>query len=137
MTNPPFTQPEPATTTLGDAVAPPANNKSRKKLILNTVILFAVAGFIGFALYLWATTSPAAAKVGDCVSRTGAEGVEVAGCGEANAEYKVVGRVEDKTETEAGISACTPFEKDGAEASFWQGEQGEKGLVLCLAPNKK
>ena len=76
------------------------------------------------------------AKVGDCVAQEGSDDLKVVECGSADADYKVVGRVEDKTQTEAGISACGPFVDQGAEQAYWEGESGKKGLVLCLAPAK-
>jgi hypothetical protein len=100
-------------------------------IVIAVVIL---AALVGIPLYL-ARDDADTAKVGDCVAQTGSSSVHVVACNDATAEYKVVGRVEDKTETEAGISACGPFEEQGAEQSYWQGERGKQGFVLCLAKN--
>jgi hypothetical protein len=56
-------------------------------------------------------------------------------CDDASATYKVVGRVDDKTEVEASLDACDAFVSQGATQVYWQGKSGAKGLVLCLAKN--
>jgi hypothetical protein len=82
------------------------------------------------------TGDPDTAAVGECMSGASADDLKVVECTDSAAEYKVVGKVEDKTQTEANVSAeqiCRPFA--GAERIFWKGEQGGSGYVLCLAPN--
>lgn len=107
----------------------------KKRVISILVGLVVLAGIAGVSLYLNRDAANKA-KVGDCVSQEGSDDLKVVECSSGDADYKVVGRVEDKTQTEAGISACGPFVEQGAEQAYWEGESGKKGLVLCLAPNK-
>jgi hypothetical protein len=94
--------------------------------IVVAVVVFGVAIWLGM-------DEPARAKVGDCVSGTSAEELQIVECASPQAEWKVVGRVEDKAQTEMS-SACQAFQN--AERAYWQGEQGKNGLVLCLAAAK-
>jgi hypothetical protein len=73
------------------------------------------------------------AKVGECVAQESGDDLKVVECGSADADFKVVGRVENKTETEAE-NACEPFVDQGATQLYWEGKAGKKGLVLCLGP---
>ncbi|MGH3728104.1 MAG: LppU/SCO3897 family protein [Micromonosporaceae bacterium] len=115
----------------GAAVPPPPPAPKQKSKVLRVVIGLALAVVVfGVALY-FAQSEPGNAKVGDCVSGTSAEELEIVECSAPEAESKVVGRVENKSEAQASTS-CTKF-KDARQA-FWQGKPGEKGLVLCLAP---
>jgi hypothetical protein len=82
------------------------------------------------------TGDPDTAAVGECLSGATADDLKVVECADSTAEYKVVGKVDDKTQTEANLNGgqiCRPF--TGAERIFWKGEQGGSGYVLCLAPN--
>ena len=113
----------------------PAARRSRGRKIGG--IVFTVLVFVVIAGVSWFLRQDDAisAKVGDCLKQTGDNSVEVVACSDAAATLKVVGRVENKTQVEAQISACSGIE--GAESTYWEGEQGEKGLVLCLAKNTK
>jgi hypothetical protein len=58
-------------------------------------------------------------------------------CDAADARFKVVGRVEGKTQAEAQISLNTGCEQwPETTATFWVGERGQHGSVLCLASLK-
>jgi hypothetical protein len=112
---------------------PPQRNRRRQRIVL-VVFLVLVVGFFGFIWF--ATRSNATnAKVGDCVSQTGENSLKIVKCDDASATYKVVGRVDDKTEVEASLDACEAFVSQGATQAYWQGKSGSKGLVLCLAKN--
>ena len=122
----------------GFPAAPPPQPARRgggwKKRILSIVAGLAVLAVIaGIGAYLNRDAANKA-KVGDCVSQEGSDDLKVVECGSSDADFKVVGRVEDKTQAEAGISACGPFVEQGAEQAYWEGERGKKGLVLCLGP---
>lgn len=95
----------------------------------------AVVAFFGFA-YAATRHNPSTAKVGDCVRQTGADAVQVVACTDSRAEFKVVGRVENKTEVEASLNACDPFADLGAAQAFWSGQAGKTGYVLCLAKTR-
>jgi hypothetical protein len=115
---------------------PPAKSgRSKAKIILYAIIaLVVVIG--GIVAYVQSRSKPAAAAVGDCMVGQSADALKKIDCNDAKVEWKVVGRVEDKTEAESTVeSTC----KDWPDATtlFWQGKRGEKGFVLCLAPVKK
>jgi hypothetical protein len=90
--------------------------------------------------------NPPAPKVGACMggdslaSQTPDQFKEVnlreVNCTATNANYKVVGRIDNKTQAEANVrTICAPFTT--AEFVYWEGQPGKPGTVLCLAPNKK
>ena len=54
-------------------------------------------------------------------------------CDDPKASFVVVGRVNDRDEIEASLSACDPFTDKGAAQAYWEGKDGGKGFVLCLA----
>jgi hypothetical protein len=130
-------QPEPATTNGASAPVPaaPARRSKRRQLIILSVFLVAVVAFFGF-VYVATRHNPGTAKVGDCVRQTGADAVQVVDCADSRAEFKVVGRVENKTEVEASLNACDPFADLGATQAFWSGQPGKTGYVLCLAKTR-
>jgi hypothetical protein len=105
----------------------------RRRIITIVVALVVIGGLAAVGTYL-NRDAASKAKVGDCVQQQGSNDLKVVKCDDANADYKVVGRVENKTQVEAGLSACDAF--PDAESAYWEGEQGKKGLVLCLAPAK-
>ena len=105
----------------------------RRRIITIVVALVVIGALAAVGAYL-NRDAASKAKVGDCVQQSGSNDLKVVKCDDANADYKVVGRVDDKTQTEASLSACDPF--PDAESAYWEGEQGKKGLVLCLAPAK-
>jgi len=107
----------------------PSQAKRGSKLRRALIGIVAVVVALGVAIWL-GMDEPARAKVGDCVSGTSAEELQIVECTSAEAEWKVVGRVEDKAQTEMS-TACQAFQS--AEQAYWQGEPGKDGLVLCLA----
>src|SRR5438046_2622873 len=70
--------------------ARPARSK-RRQLIALAVFLILALVFFGFA-WLRTRHNPVTAAVGDCVRRTGTDAVQVVNCGDAKAEFTVVGR---------------------------------------------
>jgi hypothetical protein len=107
----------------------PRGNKRRQRITL-TVFLVLVAG-IFVAIYFGTRHNPEQAAVGDCVRPDGENSVKIVDCSDPQAQYKVVGRVEDKTEIEANINACDAYAD--TTAVYWSGESGGTGFVLCLA----
>lgn len=115
------------------APAAPKKSKRRQRIVL-TVFLILVAAVL--ALVWVATRSNGEnAQVGNCVTESGENYVKIVDCGTPEATLKVVARVEDKTQIEAQISACTPY--PDADQVFWEGKEGETGVVLCLAKTGK
>jgi hypothetical protein len=81
--------------------------------------------------------NPDSAVVGDCIHHGSGDNVKVVDCKDASAAYKVVGKVENKTQPQFDLSSgtiCKPF--PGAQSAFWKGKVGSTGYVLCLAPIK-
>jgi hypothetical protein len=82
----------------------------------------------------------AEANVNDCLSGKNIDErvqekqeveLDIVDCSSAEARYKVVGKVPDKSEKEAeDDTICTPFA--AAEFSYWKAYPGRKGTVLCL-----
>jgi hypothetical protein len=117
----------PGQTVLGGAPAP---KRRGRQLVWIGVIVVVVLALVGISVFL-NRNSPSGAKVGDCVHKTGTDSIEVVACTDKNAEFTVVGRVEDQTQVQAGLSSCDPY--PDADQVFWSGEEGGTGYVLCLA----
>jgi hypothetical protein len=113
--------------------AAPKKSKRRQKIVL-TVFLIVVAAVLAL---VWAATRDNGenAQAGNCVTESGENYVKIVDCGADNATLKVVARVEGKTQTEAQVSACSAH--PDAEQVFWEGKEGETGVVLCLAKTGK
>jgi hypothetical protein len=132
----PPTQPGTPPPAYGPPAQPPKRNMGRRRIIA-LVVLVLVLGGIGIAAYSSSKSSPDAAKVGDCVSKTGDNSVKTVSCGDGSATYKVVGKVEHKTQVDLSLnseSICKPFPT--AQSAYWRGEVGKEGYILCLAPLK-
>jgi hypothetical protein len=117
---------------------PPQVKPRRGRQVVGWIVALLLLGGIGFGgWYFVNSKAPATAAVGDCVTQTGDDALAVVGCGDQKAQFKVVGRLENRTMIDAGLFACSEFPE--ATSSFWQGKAGnpgELGLVLCLAPTK-
>ena len=118
----------------GPAPQPVRSGGGMRRRIITTVFALVVIGGLAAVGAFLNRDAASKAKVGDCVQQQGSNDLKVVKCGDAKADYKVVGRVEDKTQVEASLSACDSF--PDAESAYWEGESGKKGLVLCLAPIK-
>jgi hypothetical protein len=112
-------------------------------IIIGVVVLLGVLCVGGLvAANVLGKNSPANAKVGDCLAgdsmnSTTAQkvnNVKIVDCTSADAKYKVVGLVGNKTETdfESDQNICQAFPT--AQFGLWQGNSGEAGSVLCLEP---
>jgi hypothetical protein len=110
--------------------------KSILTRIIVAVVGLAVISGIGYGWKVFKGESPDLAKVGDCMAGTGADNLKVIKCTDAKATYKVVGKVDGKSEVAFNTdrSICQPFQ--GADSAFWKGKKGSTGYVLCLAPAK-
>lgn len=79
------------------------------------------------------------ADVGDCVrKKIIGNSIEKVDCTDATAEYKVAGKVDDKTKTEFETNSdtiCAPY---NTKTAYWRGTTGlgGTGYILCLVPNK-
>jgi hypothetical protein len=115
-------------------------------VVLALCVLGGVYAAVGGGLDSILGDSTAEAQAGDCIGdlEAPAEGetveansARVVDCTSADAKYKVVGRVDNKTEAEFNaddtgellICKNAGFE---AEAEFWSGREGGSGYILCL-----
>jgi hypothetical protein len=109
------------------------------------VLLIALCGGLGYFIYNKSKTDTVNAKVGDCIksdaltSTTAKEvkGTKIVPCDSADATYKVVGIVPNKTEISFNLDNDICKAYPTAESALWQGQRNKAGSVLCLAPNKK
>lgn len=145
----PGQQPPPPYGAPGQQPPPPAKKSSAGKvvgiLVGVAVLLIALCGGLGYFIYNKSKTDTVNAKVNDCIksdaltSTTAKEvkNTKIVPCDSADATYKVVGIVSNKTEIQFNIDdeICKAYPT--AESALWQGERGKAGSVLCLAPNKK
>ncbi|MER7005444.1 hypothetical protein ABT297_20690 [Dactylosporangium sp. NPDC000555] len=132
MTTPPQQQPqeqEQAQAPLQQPVAPQPAKKGIKvpRLVISLVILV-VLGAVGWYLNRDAALN---AKVGDCLHQKSANNVVLVKCDSADANFVVLGRVEDKTESEVDKAGVCDQWADTTSA-YWEGKRGRKGTVLCL-----
>lgn len=113
--------------------APPKKSKRRQKIVL-TIFLVVVAGILAL-VWVLSRDNGENAQVGNCVTQSGDNYVKIVDCGAADATMKVVARIENKTQTEAQISACAAY--PDADSVFWEGKEGKTGVALCLAKTGK
>lgn len=111
--------------------AGPPRRRRRRRAVAWLTVLVLLGGLGALGRHL-AHAAPASANVGDCVSQTGANSVSTVACGDRAARFTVVGRLENRTEHDAGLFACADLPT--ATSSSWQGTAGRPGSVLCLAP---
>ena len=117
--------------------APTPPRGKRRQVIVLVVVLVLLGVCLGGA---WFFTRDAAtnAKVGDCMQQTGTNELKIVKCDDPNAGFKVVGRAEGKEQIESTISVTSVCDqwKDETTNTYWEGEQGKKGTVLCLSKVK-
>ncbi len=111
-------------------------------IIVGVVVLLLVVCVGGVFAYNSAKKDPGNAKVGNCLegdkmdSTTAQQvnNIKIVDCGSSTANYKVVGVVPNKTETDFDTDQeiCKAFPT--AQSALWQGNAGESGSVLCLEP---
>ncbi|WP_410664643.1 hypothetical protein [Amycolatopsis sp. lyj-84] len=109
----------------------------RKKTWLRPVIRLAIFGVIALVAFLVANPFTASStEVGACLKgdTNNAESVEKAECGQPDANFKVVGKQENKSEIGlklSGGSECDDYPT--TDAYFFQGKKtGSDGTLLCL-----
>jgi hypothetical protein len=116
-----------------ESVAPAGRRRGKRRQIVALVVFLVVVAVAFGGIWLGTRHSASTATVGDCVHQTGTDAVTVVACTDPTADFKVVGRVENKTQVDAGLSACDPYVDQGAETFYWAGQPGKTGYVLCLA----
>lgn len=108
--------------------------RGRKRLYIRLgvfVVVIIVAGIIAF----FSTRSdPGHANVGDCLSGdvNNADSVKKVACTDPSATYKVIGTLDNQTDSDFNSqdNPCTSYK--GTDAAFWEGKSGETGTTLCL-----
>jgi hypothetical protein len=115
--------------------------------IVGAVLLLCCIGGVALVVQSGLPGSGTANKadVGDCLGGKSIDQsndnfqkaeLDLVECADADAKYKVIGKVENKTQGEANNEeVCRPF--TGAEVVYWEGPENKKGTVLCLQTNKK
>lgn len=107
----------------------------RKGLAGRVTLILLVAGLAALVVLgiSQARTSAVTAGVGDCLTG-GADATDITkvDCGAPEAGYTVVGKLEDKSELDAQLSACDEFAD--ATRVYWEGKRRvtSVGTVLCM-----
>lgn len=103
--------------------------------LVGAIVVFVVIG-IGGAAWAYLSNAPETARVGDCLAGTTADSLRTIDCTNPAAAHKVVGRIEDKTESEAATNDVAQLcsVHPAARSAYWEGRKGGKGYVLCLEP---
>ncbi|GAA3197008.1 hypothetical protein ACFO1B_00955 [Dactylosporangium siamense] len=99
------------------------------KFVGSLVVLAILAG-VGWYLNRDAALN---AKSGDCVHQVSANELKIVKCDASDADFKVVGKVDNKPESEAmgaNSTVCNAFE--ATTNVYWEGKPGKNGDVLCL-----
>jgi hypothetical protein len=110
--------------------------KRRNKRRIIQLVVAAVVVIAGVIVGIYSLhTSPGGAQVGDCLSGDpsnpdNADAMKKTDCTSNDAQYKVVGRLDDKTRSDFDKEDCSGFPT--ADAAFWENDQGDTGAILCL-----
>ncbi|GAA3453069.1 hypothetical protein GCM10018962_49020 [Dactylosporangium matsuzakiense] len=120
----------------GQGVQAAGSGKAAAGRRRQVVILLALVGLLGLLLGMaWYFNRDAAtnADVGDCLHDPGDQKLKIVKCDGADADYTVLGKVSGKDQREA-ISPFSSVCRQWPDStnSYWQGEEGKKGDVLCL-----
>jgi len=96
-------------------------------------VAFVIALIVApFAIYL-GLDEPNQAEAGDCMAGQSASALRIVECTDPAAQWKVLARLEGKTESDHTDSACR--DHPGTAESFLQdGRRWRKGFILCLGP---
>jgi hypothetical protein len=115
-------------------------------VVVLLLVICGVALFAGGSKFMDSVRhDPANAKVGNCLAgdkmdSTTAQkvnNVKVVDCNSSDANYKVVGIVPNKTQSDFDTDDEICKNYPTAESALWQGATGQSGSVLCLEPVKK
>jgi hypothetical protein len=104
------------------------------RLVLSLVAAGVLAG--GFLVYRYITNDTSLAKAGDCVTDGGGDAnkMKTTKCTDANAKYKVLGRVSGSATSATVETSCTRW-PDTEAAMYSEGRSS--GYVLCLQEIKR
>lgn len=90
---------------------------------------FALVVLVGVILWRAGVFDSPVMKVGDCAQREGSDSVKVVACGTPEAEYQVLGIVEDQPRS-GGEAACAPW--PDSTTIYWEGRRSSNGTVYCM-----
>ncbi|WP_432988435.1 LppU/SCO3897 family protein [Dactylosporangium sp. CA-233914] len=129
MTTPQQQQSPQEQSPLQQPAAPQPAKKGIKvpRLVISLVVLVVLGG-IGWYL---SRDDALNAKIGDCMHQTGPNDVSIVKCDSADADFTVLGRVEDKTQSEVDTTGVCDQWADTTSA-YWEGKSGQKGTILCM-----
>jgi hypothetical protein len=105
--------------------ADPGRTLFARPVILGLLLPVAIVGGLFYFLH----DDPGFADAGDCVHASGSElfpDVSIVDCGSAGANYEVIARLDDTTDT----SGCDRF---ATTAAAYRAESGHTKYVLCLS----
>jgi len=126
----------------------PPKRRGGKIVVIVLAVLVVLAAACGIGAYLLArnmNSTAAKAKEGDCLAGDTITGTQktttplkIVNCDAADARYKVIARIPDKTSGEAVVDLCVPYAPKGADVIYWEptSRGASKGTVLCLGAAK-
>lgn len=97
------------------------------KIVMAVLAVMVVAASIAWFV-LGGSSDPDDAKVGDCLHWASADDVSIVGCGSDDAQYRVVGRVDDTSD----VSECAAY-RETDQRLYNDGKGGGKQYVLCVS----
>ncbi|MGI5242444.1 LppU/SCO3897 family protein [Dactylosporangium sp. CA-139066] len=130
---PPQQQPPVGQPPMGQPPMAPPQPAKKGGAGLRIIIAIVVLVVIGGGVWFFNRDAALKANVGDCLHQKGANDLAIVKCDSADADFSVLGKVENKRETETD-AACDQFQD--ATNTYWEGESGKEGTVLCLKATK-
>ena len=130
-----YTQPPP-----GYGLPTPPKKKAPTARIIVGVVAAVVVIIVAVVALVQRQSAPDTAAVNDCMHADGddANSLKKVDCN-SDWNFKVVGKIDNVTESQWNAGSENPADPGGichaypsTTASFWKGEQGGKGYVLCL-----
>ena len=142
----PVAGPDSGAPVVPDAVAPARRFRSPAFFAIGALILVVIGSLIAAGVLYATRGRPTTASAGQCLKGDGIDpgsrktskvSLKVVDCGSTSAAYKVVGRVNQQKESAATAESklCDPF--PGTQFIYWEGVEGKRGTVLCLATNER
>jgi hypothetical protein len=133
--------PPPAAAAPADIPPPPGRGPAKApSKVLQIAKAVIVPLLIVAAFFIWRGQGVGAADVGDCVniklgSGNAVESVDTVKCDDANAGYKVVGKVTNISKSDFDGDTTGTTCKDYPSATSWLWEGSDNGYALCLINN--
>ncbi len=107
----------------------PVNRGGGRRGLRLVISLVVIVGVV-IAGYILSKSDPAQAKDGSCIKQTGTDSVKVVDCSSAEAQYKVVKRVEGRYDE---VSANTKCPEVAPDATRFYAQHGHgTDFLLCM-----